>query len=97
MIRRHSKSGINGFARQIQVLADMPGIQGNYLVGRQSIAPFHPVRDRRPNQGDGRLADKGLSESGLDQLCSDMGPLEFQDQFKFQRQIPIHGRLIPGR
>ena len=94
MVRCHGTCACpNGFASQVKVLADMPGIQGDDLVGRQPVPPFHAVRHGCPDERDRRIPNEGLSQRGLDDLPPELRFLELQEQFVLQRQVAIHAQF----
>jgi len=54
MVGSHgARSRPDGLTGQVQILADVPGVQGNDLVGGQPVAPLHAVRDGRPDEDHG--------------------------------------------
>ena len=85
--------GPNRLAGQIQVLADVPGVQGNDLVGGQPVAPFHAIGDGRPNEDRGGPAGEGLAEGGLRQFFRHLLLSEQVQQLMLQRQVTIEARL----
>ena len=46
----------------IEVLADVTCVNGDNLVRRHVVSPFHPVRDGGPDKRNSRPADKILAQ-----------------------------------
>ncbi len=61
-------SGPDSFAGQVEVLADMAGVDQDDLVGGPVIAPLHPVGDGRPDKDRRPCPHKSLPEGGVDDL-----------------------------
>jgi hypothetical protein len=51
-------TGSYGFTCQVEVLADMAGIESDYLIGCFCIAPFCTFRNYCTDEGDRCLSDK---------------------------------------
>ena len=54
----------DGLAGKVEVLTDMPGIDGDHLGGGQAVAPLHAVRNGRPDKRHCRFSRIGLAENG---------------------------------
>jgi len=63
VIRGHgTRTGANAFAGQVEILADVTGIQGNDLITGLAVSPLHAFGHGGPKKRDRSPADEPLSQ-----------------------------------
>jgi len=83
-------AAIHGLGGEIEILAGVSGIQGDNAMGGLEITPLHAVRNRAPDQNQGRPDHEGLHERGFVQPGREVRPgLPLPDQGMVQGQIAV--------
>ena len=88
-----ASAGPDGFAGQIKILTDMTGLDGDHLRRSKAIAPFHTIRNRRPDERDGCFRRTGLAEGRFENLFLHVFVLIFKQQLMFQGQVTVQARI----
>ncbi len=67
--------------------------RGQRLVGGKSIAPFHPVRNRRPDKCNCRLPRIGLTKNGVTDFLIQLLIGKFNQELLLQGQVTVDSRI----
>ncbi len=74
----------------------MTGIEGDYFMGREAIAPLHSVGNDGPDEGDGRLSGKWLVKGSPSDTALQIFHLEFKEELVFDGEVSVDPFFKPG-